>query len=244
MVARSIQSMTFNILFPAATGVFAQTALLARFSLTAVATTSKFQDILANLTISWPWYITRGAGIVAACLLILLMLSGIGQITGFTYRILEPLTAWRIHRALGISFCIAGGVHVLPLLVDKFVPFTVFQILFPFLSPYAPITIFGISLGSFGVALGIFSMYSGAAVVLSSLYWIDKSPFWWRVIHYLSYLLIIMVLLHGLLVGTDLKTGIMRTLWLLAGAVMVLAILSRLRRAHTLDGGKQEGGGQ
>lgn len=42
---------------------------------------------------SWPWYITRAAGFVAAISLILLMLSGIGFITGGTFRFLEPLTA-------------------------------------------------------------------------------------------------------------------------------------------------------
>jgi hypothetical protein len=56
---------------------------------------------------SWPWYIIRAAGFTAAGLIILLMLSGIGQVTGFTYRFIAPIKAWAIHKALALALCIA-----------------------------------------------------------------------------------------------------------------------------------------
>ena len=40
--------------------------------------------------ISWPWYLTRSSGLVAALVLTVLMLSGIGMITGHTFSWLEP----------------------------------------------------------------------------------------------------------------------------------------------------------
>jgi len=45
-------------------------------------------------------------------LLILLMLSGIGQVTGLTYKIVEPVKAWVIHKALALALCGAIVVHV------------------------------------------------------------------------------------------------------------------------------------
>ena len=62
------------------------------------------QRLKSRSSVTWPWYITRAAGIIAVVLLILLILSGIGQITGFTFRFLEPLNAWAVHRAIGIAF--------------------------------------------------------------------------------------------------------------------------------------------
>ncbi|PIZ62715.1 hypothetical protein COY17_01900, partial [Candidatus Saccharibacteria bacterium CG_4_10_14_0_2_um_filter_52_9] len=35
---------------------------------------------------SWPWYLVRGSGMVAAAALVILLLSGIGQVTGYTFR--------------------------------------------------------------------------------------------------------------------------------------------------------------
>ena len=53
--------------------------------------TSTVHVVVQRVSASWPWYIIRGAGFVAAGLLILLMLSGIGQVTGITYRFIEPV---------------------------------------------------------------------------------------------------------------------------------------------------------
>lgn len=68
--------------------------------------------LVQRVQTSWPWYLTRAAGIVAAVSLIILMLSGIGQITGNTFRFLDPLTAWATHRALGIVFGVSVLVHM------------------------------------------------------------------------------------------------------------------------------------
>ncbi len=113
---------------------------------------------------SWPWYITRAAGFVAAFSLILLMLSGIGLITGATFRLLEPLTAWATHKAIGYVFGVSVVIHVVALLFDKYVPFTIAQALLPFLSHYRDVTIAGHHLGSLYVALGVVSLYFVIAI--------------------------------------------------------------------------------
>ena len=125
---------------------------------------------------SWPWYLCRASGLIAAVSLVLLLLSGIGQVTGFTYKLLEPLTAWASHRALGIVFGLSVFVHVFSLLFDHFMPFNLLHLLIPWLSDYKPATIFGMHVGSLYLALGIIALYLTAAIVITSLVWIDIKP--------------------------------------------------------------------
>ncbi len=180
---------------------------------------------------SWPWYITRGAGFVAAISLVMLMLSGIGFITGASFKFLEPLTAWATHKAIAYVFGVSVVIHVVALLFDKYVPFTIAQALIPFLSNYRELTIGGHYFGSLYVALGVFALYFVLAIILSSILWIDKKPHTWKLYHFLTYLVMIFVFFHALYLGTDLTHGVFRLLWIVFGIAVAVAIVFRLRRA-------------
>jgi hypothetical protein len=182
---------------------------------------------------SWPWYVIRGSGMVAAIALTVLILSGIGQVTGYTYRFLDPLTAWASHRALGITFGVAVLVHMFSLLFDHFIPFNIFQLFVPWLSNYKPAIIFGMHVGSLWVALGVIAFYLAGIVVITSLIWVEKKPYLWKYLHLLSYLIILFVFVHALYLGTDLSHGIIRTIWWVSGAGIVAAVLHRAWRAYT-----------
>lgn len=183
---------------------------------------------------SWPWYITRTAGFIAAFSLFFLILSGVGLISGYTFKVLEPLTAWATHKAIGLVFIVSVAIHGVALLFDTYVPFNIAQILFPFLSNYKEVTIFNHHLGSLYVALGILAMYGLLAIAISTYLWIDKKPHAWKTIHFLAYLIAIFVFFHALYVGTDLTHGIFRTLWIIMGIIMAIAIIYRFRRVRSL----------
>jgi hypothetical protein len=197
------------------------------------AATSLPQSAGQKLKKSWPWYVTRGSGLVAATALILLLLSGIGFITGTTFRFLEPLSAWLTHRALGIAFAISVAIHVLVLLFDKHQRFSIIDILIPFVSDFKPVEFGGIKLGSLYLALGILALYGTIAVVATSLLWIDKKPFIWRLVHYLSYGIMTAVYVHALYLGTDIKNGVFRILWYGLGILLVVALAFRAWRIGT-----------
>lgn len=182
---------------------------------------------------SWPWYVARGSGLVAAISLVLLMLSGIGQITGQTYKILEPLTAWASHRSLGIVFMISVIVHMFVFLFDKFIAFSIWDILLPWFSDFKPLTLFGVNLGSAYLALGILSFYLSIAIVATSLLIINKKPKIWKLVHFLSYVVILLVFIHALQIGTDLASGILRLIWIILGNILSLAIIYRTWRSFT-----------
>lgn len=172
---------------------------------------------------------------MAALLLLSLMISGIGQVTGLTYRYIEPVKAWAIHKAMAIALLVAIAIHVVMVVIDNFMTFTIPQVTIPFLSSYSNgSTIFGLAIGSLAITFGIMAMYGVIIIVASSLGWIDKKPKTWRWLHYLGYLVVFDVFMHGLYVGTDLRHGFIRLVWITLGGVLLLAIISRLLRVGTL----------
>lgn len=182
---------------------------------------------------SWPWYVARASGLVAAVSLVILMLSGMGLVTGYTFRVLEPLTAWATHRALGIVFGLSVLAHMGSLLFDHFAPFSIAQLLVPWLSDFRPITLFGVHVGSLYIALGILAFYGTALVVITSLVWVEKKPTLWKLVHLLSYLVILFVFIHALYLGTDLTHGWLRWIWIVSGLSIACLVIHRLWRAKT-----------
>ncbi len=185
---------------------------------------------------SWPWYIVRASGIVAGVSLILLLLSGIGSVTGHFFRFLDPLTAWASHRALGITFVVSVLIHMFTLLFDHFVPFNLVDILVPWASSYKQVTLFGLHLGSLFVALGVLAFYGSIIVVATSLLLVDRKPKLWKLIHYLSYLIIFDVFIHAFFLGTDTGHGTGRILWVIGNVMVLIAIGIRLNRAGRNEG--------
>ena len=183
---------------------------------------------------SWSWYIARASGVLAGILLVLLIISGVGLLTGYTYRLLEPLPAWAAHRALGISFGVLTLIHMFVLLFDKYIGFNLADILIPFHSNYGAVSIAGHKVSLF-LAMGIVAVYAMVAVIVSSLLWMQSKPKPWRIIHYLSYSVLVLGFVHGLFAGTDLKHGFLRLIWIGGLIAAMAATLPRLRRAHTLD---------
>ena len=196
--------------------------------------TSIAAEVLQKVADSWPWYLTRASGLVAAGALILLMLSGIGFITGTSYRFLEPLTAWATHRALGIVLAIALALHMVALYFDHFVPFSVVDLLVPFASEYQIVTWGNLSLGSLYVALGVLAFYCIALIVAVSLLWVNNKDYKWKVVHLLSYLAMAFVFVHAIAIGTDLAAGALRFIFIGLGVLVLVAALVRAWRAFTL----------
>jgi len=192
------------------------------------------QQIFEHLQSSWSWYLVRGSGIIAALSLIILILSGLGLFTGYTYKFLEPLTAWASHRALGIVFGVSIILHMGGLLFDHFVSFNLLNLLVPWLSNYKPVTIWGLQLGSIYIALGVLAFYLTALIIITSLVWIEKKPYLWKLIHLMSYVVMLFVFIHALYLGTDLAGGFIRWLWVAVGVGMFGLVVYRLWRSKTI----------
>lgn len=212
-----------------------------------LATNLNFAASTADIAISrihdsWAWYVIKASGLTAFGMLILLMVFGIGHVTGLTYRFVDPVKAWAIHKVLGIILGVSILVHIAGLFFDHYINFGIIEVFIPFVSNYTnKTTVFGLSPGRFAVASGVFAAYGCALVILSSLDtvgWIKKHKKLWKLTHITSYAVIFLVIMHALGTGTDFK----ETIWRLGGfgLAILLIVMTIMRLMRTKLANKNE----
>ena len=160
------------------------------------------------------WYITRAAGLTGYFLLWLSMVWGFAVATKIVHPVMEGTFIYDFHEylsLLGLGFVF---LHVTVLLFDKFLPFTILQLLVPFADSYRP----------FWVGLGILSFYIFLVVTVTFYLRGHISVQAFRSIHVLSIAGYLGTTLHGLFAGTDSSLPV--TMFLYAGTFLVVVFLT------------------
>jgi sulfoxide reductase heme-binding subunit YedZ len=167
------------------------------------------------------WYVTRATAVAAYITL------AVGAIVGMLRPIARASNermSWLVdiaHTALTVLATVLTLGHLVSLVFDTFVPFTILNLLIPTSETYRPL----------GTALGVLGMYAMAAVLLTSWAKPRLSYGFWRVTHYLSFVAFILVTLHGLLAGSDSREPFMRAIYgACAGAVAFMGVMRILVR--------------
>jgi predicted ferric reductase len=177
-------------------------------------TAQTIQSLFAmNSTQIW-WYVTRASGLTGYFLLWLSMVWGFAIPTGFLRRVLENVFTYDFHEhlsLLGLGFVL---VHVAVLLFDKYLPFSLVQILIPFTDTYRP----------FWVGLGIISFYLLLLVTFTFYLRQKIGSRAFRSIHLLSLVSYLGTTLHGFFAGTD--SALPLTMLLYAGTFLVVVFLT------------------
>ena len=162
---------------------------------------TKYPDMLPGLASSLLgaepkayWYLSRATALTAFFLLWLSMAMGI-SITNKLAKVWPGgPTAFELHEffsLLGIAFALFHGVI---LMGDHYIHYGLAQVLVPFSSlQYKP----------FWVGLGQISLYVWGIVTLSFYMRKRIATPNWRLIHYGSYLVFLLALVHGIVSGTD-----------------------------------------
>jgi predicted ferric reductase len=161
------------------------------------------------------WYVTRASGIIAYLLLWFSTILGLAVTSKYLDGMLDRLFTYDFHEFISLLSIAFTLVHVLVLMLDKYLPYTFAQILVPFISPYRP----------FWVGMGVISFYLIILVTVTFYLRnkIGKRAF--RTIHYISLLSYIGVTLHGYYSGTDTALPSMRILYEISGlAVLFLTV--------------------
>jgi predicted ferric reductase len=162
------------------------------------------------------WYLSRSSAIVAYLLLWVSMATGLA-ISNRLARIWPggPI-AFDLHQhtsLLGLGFAL---FHALILLGDQYMNYSLGQILTPFASAgYRPLW----------VGLGQISLY--VLVVVSLSFYVRRKigHGLWRLVHFLSYAMFALALIHGLMSGTDSSATWARAMyWVSAASVLFLTI--------------------
>lgn len=140
------------------------------------------------------WYLSRGSAIAAFWVLWLSMAMGI-LITNKLAQVWPGIPpAYEIHQYTSLLGLGLALFHALILTGDRYIQYTVLQVLVPFA---------GQSYRPFWVGLGQVGFYLWAVVTLS--FYVRKriSKQAWRTIHFGSYASFLGVVLHGIFAGTD-----------------------------------------
>jgi predicted ferric reductase len=166
-----------------------------------------------NSTQIW-WYVTRASGLTAYFLLWLSMVWGFAIPTGFIRPVLENIFTYDFHEhlsLLGLGFVL---VHIAVLLFDKYLPFSIIQLLIPFTDTYRPLW----------VGLGIISFYLLLLVTFTFYLRQKIGSKAFRSIHLLSLVSYLGTTLHGLFAGTDSALPI--TMVIYAGTFLIVVFLT------------------
>ncbi len=138
------------------------------------------------------WYLTRAAGFIAYILLFGSVTLGLVLTTSIPkgYRRFD---IFDIHRFLALLALFVTIFHMFIVLPDQFIGFTVWELLVPFTSPYA----------QFYMGLGTLAVYL-MAIVIGTFYLRPLVPYSaWRTIHYATFAVYAMALVHGIGAGSD-----------------------------------------
>jgi predicted ferric reductase len=139
------------------------------------------------------WYVTRAAGLVGYLLLWLSMVWGLAVSSKIFDPFLTRDYTYDFHQYLSLFSLGFVVLHVVVLMLDRYLPFSLLQVLVPFSSAYRPLW----------VGLGVISLYLLALVTVTFYLRrrIGMRAFRW--IHVLSLLGYLGVTLHALFAGTD-----------------------------------------
>ena len=165
------------------------------------------------------WFISRSSGVIAYVLLTIGVLWGLIQSGALFRSRVAPLLSLGLHSYLNWLALGLAALHGVILIKDPFIQIDLPRVLTPFLSEYRPIP----------VGLGIIGFY---LMLLLSLSFYARSHLGqrnFRLLHYVSFGVFIMVTLHGLLAGTD--SGAL--VWLYMASLISVIVLTVMRFAST-----------
>jgi predicted ferric reductase len=139
------------------------------------------------------WYLGRGTGITALVLLTVSVVLGIVTRSGRAGGGLTRFGIADLHRTAALTGAVLVAVHVGSLLFDPYSQLKLVDLVLPFLASYRPLYL----------GLGALALDLLLAVVVTSLLRHRLGPRTFRLVHWATYVLWPVALLHGLGAGTD-----------------------------------------
>jgi methionine sulfoxide reductase heme-binding subunit len=171
----------------------------------------------------WVWYATRASALMGFLLLYLSFFFGLAIRTPGLKKIVSPANSFSVHSWISLQALIFAAIHGLSLFFDKFLNFSLKDILVPLALKS---NVAGISPEL--VAIGIISFYIMLALVLTSYFRKFISHQIWRALHFLNAGLYILVFIHALYLGTDLRSGWPQYIFIGANVLLGFLILTSL----------------
>jgi sulfoxide reductase heme-binding subunit YedZ len=172
---------------------------------------SALDNLYALSTEQAMWYLTRAAGIMAYLLLWLSTVWGLVIPSKLFGEVLSGEFSFDFHKFISLFSLGFLGLHIFVLTADRYLPFTVAQILVPFIAPYRPLW----------VGIGVIAFYLTLLVTVTFYLRKQIGMKAFRVIHYTSLLAYFAAVLHAVMSGTDSSLPAVSLLYLGTSAVVV-----------------------
>lgn len=180
--------------------------------------TSGEAGALAEREIPWPWYVARATGLEAYLILFLVTVMGVGIYTKKIYRFIRSEDALMLHKHLSLFAGVLLVAHIVSLMLDTYIRFRWYEVFLPFASHFK----------NAYVGIGIIGFYLFAAILISSLFFRARFPKQWRTLHYLTYPLFFIGLIHGIFVGTDAQYLSIQIMYGITGTIGVALTAYRI----------------
>jgi DMSO/TMAO reductase YedYZ heme-binding membrane subunit len=171
------------------------------------------------------WYVARSGGIVAWVLLAISMFWGLALSSRFLGKRPKPNWMLDLHRFVGGLATVFTAAHVVGLMLDSYISFSLADVVVPFAGDYHPVA----------VAWGIIAMYFLLAVEVTSLLRKKLSKRAWQATHYLSFPLFGLSTAHLLWVGTDRATPALRITVVIGVVAVCAATAMRIVQADSAE---------
>ena len=160
------------------------------------------------------WYLSRATAIVGYLMMWFSMVWGLSMTSRAAKLWPGMQVANELHKFISLLGLGLGGLHGFLLLGDNYLNLSFIQILIPFsVQGYRPVW----------VGIGQISLYLAIIVVLS--FYLRKLMGYrtWRALHFITFLMFISILVHGIAAGTDTGTSWMSAIyWVTGGSVLFL----------------------
>ena len=182
-----------------------------------------FDALFAASSVQALWYVTRAAGLMAYWLLWLSTAWGIAVSSKIFDPALQGAFTYDFHQftsLLAIGFVV---LHVLVLLADRYLPFSLAAILVPFIAPYRPLW----------VGIGVIGFYLTLLVTITFYMRRRIGMKAFRTIHLLSYITFVFAAIHGLMAGTDSPLATTQLMYASTTLVIVFLTTYRIAMSHT-----------
>jgi sulfoxide reductase heme-binding subunit YedZ len=159
------------------------------------------------------WYITRAAGMTSYLLLWLSVVLGLAVSSKIFDILLHRSFTYDFHEFLSLAALGFVALHMGVLFFDRYMPYSLAEVLVPFVSSYRP----------FWVGMGVIGMYLSVLVTVTFYLRTKIGMKTFRRLHVLSLVAYLGVTLHGLFAGTD--SSLAPVLGIYAGTFLTVVFL-------------------
>ncbi len=169
--------------------------------------------ILSVLGTQIMWYVTRSSGFIALLLLTITVVLGILSAQKVKLRKVPRVYFAELHRSVALFALVLLAVHIFTAVVDPFTKLGWTTIFDPFGRAYRPLYL-GLGVTAFDLIL---------AVLVTSLLRDRLRQKTWKLIHFSSYPIWLLAVVHGLGTGSDSRYGFALAIY---GVCLVAVVMS------------------